>query len=185
MLKEILMRLPILSSLILSACSSVIPTTALRLNAMSPLQADPAGFAVAVTLPDGLGIEQETALLKFIVTRTDTNETVEDVFVLERLTTENEVFRVAPEDLDSLRAAQVVAREWRAENDDATSGSLSIMIGPCQVADGPSTDAVVSVAIQVSTDGPFLPLVSNGPISAIVEPEQIRAMGRCRSELER
>ncbi len=176
------MRSLILSALTLSACTSIVPSKVLRLHALSPIEADPAGFAVAITLPKGLEIEPQSARLMFMVTRTDTGETRDDVFVLERMTAERAIYRVAPNDLNALRAAQVVAREWKAENDDATSGSLGVTLSPCKVGTGPAPDARATVAIRVNEDGPFLPLILNGPISAIAEPEQIRDMGACGTE---
>ena len=173
------MRLLILPVLLLSACTSVVPATALRLRSLSPMEADPAGFAVTITLPEGLDIEPNSARLKFTVTRADTGEIHENTFVLDRMAAGQATYRVAPSDLDALRAAQAVARQWKAEADDATSGSLNVTLSPCKIGAGPAPEARVSVGIRVAKDGPFQPLVRNAPISAIADPQQISNMGAC------
>jgi hypothetical protein len=50
--KGIVMRpLAPLSLALLAGCSAVVPTTAARLAGVSPLEADPAGFEIALDLP--------------------------------------------------------------------------------------------------------------------------------------
>ncbi len=170
------MRFAFLSVLALSACTSIVPMTAMQLSGLSPTTADPADFAVDLTLPAGIDLGPGTAKLLFTVTRTDVDQTEEGVFTLQR---DGSVFRVDPADHAALRALQATARQWKAENDDATGGSLSINLSPCLLGDGPADDAKVSVAIQMKQDGPFLPLVRNGPISAVTSEEQLRDMPAC------
>lgn len=170
------MRLVTLSVLLLSACTSIVPSTVMRLNGLSPTTADPAGFAIDLALPAGIDITPGTAQLMFLVIRADTGEAQSGAFVLER---EGTVFRVAPQDLDRLRALQATARSWQAEGDDATTGSLGINLSPCVVGDGPVPDARVSVGLRLAQDGVFLPLVRNGPLSAVAPDAQIRDMGAC------
>ena len=173
------MRLTILAALMLSACTSIVPSTIMQLNGLSPTTADPAGFEIAVDLPDGLDIRPGTARLTFAVARSDTGAAQTGTFVLERREGSVTSFRVAPDDLSALRALQATARAWKAENPNATSGSLGLNVSPCKRGAGPANDARVSVAIRMEQDGAFLPLVRNGPISAVAEPDQIRDMGAC------
>lgn len=179
------MRALILPFLILSACSNVVPSTAMRLNALSPLEADPAQFAVAITLPEGLDIEPKSARLRFNVRRSDTGETRNGNFVLQRVVAGPAIYQVAPDDLDALRAVQAVARQWKGENPGATRGSMSVTLSPCKAGEGPADNARASIAIKVTADGPYLPLIRNGPISAVSDPEQIRKMGACTLDLQR
>ncbi|NSX53654.1 hypothetical protein [Parasulfitobacter algicola] len=172
------MRFAILSAFILSACTSIVPTTALRLSTISPFEADPAGFALAITMPKGFDIEPKSARLVFIVTRNDTYEARKETFVLDRIDADQTVFRVAPNDLDALRAIQAVAKQWKAESND-TNGSLGVTLTPCKLGAGPAEDARVSVAIRVKKDGPFMPLVRNAPIAAVAEQAQLHQMGNC------
>lgn len=164
--------------LILSACTRIVPDTVSQLNALSPLEADPAGFAVAITLPKGLDITPQSARLMFAVARADTGETRDGAFVLERTSADQATYQVALRDLNALRALQEVAQQWKNDG-DATSGSLSVTMSPCRVGAGPADDARASVDIRIDANGPFLPLIRKGPISALAEPEQIRNMGAC------
>lgn len=170
------MQFKFLSVLLLSACTSIVPSTVMRLNGLSPTTADPAGFAIDLTLPAGIDVQSGTAQLMFSVTRSDTNETRVGTFTLERA---GSTFRVAQTDLPALRTLQATARQWDAENNDATEGSLGINLSPCKVGDGPAADARVGVALRMAPDGAFLPLVRNGPLSAVASMEQIRDMGAC------
>ncbi|MEJ8561836.1 hypothetical protein QTO30_11835 [Yoonia sp. GPGPB17] len=170
------MRIGVLSALLLSACTSIVPSTVMRLNDVSPTTADLAGFAIDLSLPAGIDIVPGTAQLMFAVTRSDTGEMQSGAFVLER---EGSVFRVAPQDLSELRALQATARAWEAENEDASNGSLGISLSPCLIGDGPAPNARVSVGLRLAEDGAFLPLVRNGPLSAVAPDAQIRDMGAC------
>ncbi len=173
------MRFVILTALLLSACTSIVPGTVMRLNAISPLEADPADFAVAITLPDGLGITPNSAQLAMEVSRTDTGESRSDVFILERLQGDPVIYQIAPDDHADLRALQAISLQWQEENDDATSGSIGVTLAPCKIGNGPAADARVSVAIRTAQDGAFLPLIRNGPVSAVADPDQIHDMGAC------
>ena len=170
------MRLPILSTLLLSACTSLVPSTVMRLNNVSPLTADPAGFAVNLTLPDGIDVTPDTAQLIFGVTRSDIDQKQSGTFTLER---EGTIFRIPPADVPALRALQKTAQDWGDQNEDATSGSLGINLTPCKRGAGPGANAQVSVALRLQEGGAFLPLVRNGPLSAVATVDQIRDMGAC------
>ncbi|MEJ6404108.1 hypothetical protein [Yoonia sp. 2307UL14-13] len=170
------MRVKVLFAILLSGCTSIVPMTAMRLSGLSPTTADPADFAVDLTLPAGIDVSPGAARLLFSTTRTDTDETASGAFALLR---DGSVFRVDPADHDALRALQATARDWDAENPDATEGSMLINVAPCRVGAGPAADATVSVAIQMEQDGAFLPLVRNGPLSAVASEEQLREMPDC------
>ncbi len=170
------MRFALFSALALSACTSIVPSTAMQLSGLSPTTADPADLAVDLTLPAGIDVSPGSALMLFSTTRSDTNETAEGTFVLQR---DGSVFKVNPADYAELRSLQATARAWNAENADATKGSLSISLSPCRLDAGPEDDARVSVAVRMAPDGAFLPLVRNGPLSAVTSEEQLRDMPDC------
>ncbi|SFR31727.1 hypothetical protein SAMN04488005_0158 [Yoonia tamlensis] len=174
------MRLSLLPILALCACSSIVPSTVARLSTLSPTTADPAGFAVLMTLPDGLGVQRGSARLIFSARRTDTGETLQEDVILER-DAGAQLFRIAAADYARLRAAQATARLWETQNKDATQGALSVHVAACKIGAGPDPDARVSVAIQTTQGGEFQPLVRNGPLSAIASAAQIRDMGACLS----
>lgn len=170
------MRLTLLLTLLISGCTSIVPLTAMRLSGISPLTADPADFAVELALPTGIDVSPGSARLIFSVTRTDRDETLEGVFALKR---EGAVFTIDPADHVALRELQAISRQWKADNGDATAGSLSINLAPCRRGDGPDDDAWVNVAIRMTQEGAFLPLVRNGPLSAVTSEAQLREMPMC------
>ena len=170
------MKAKILYAFLLSGCTSIVPMTAMRLSGLSPTTADPADFAVDLTLPAGVDVSPGAAKMMFSTTRTDTDETAARAFTLQR---DGSVFRVDPADHAAFRALQATARQWDAENPDATKGSLTINLAPCRVGAGPAANATVSVAIQMEQGGDFLPLVRNGPLSAVTSEEQLRNMPDC------
>lgn len=170
------MRFAILSALALSACTSIVPLTAMRLSTLSPINADPADFAVDLTLPAGIDVSPEGAILLFTVMRADRDETQEGTFALRR---EGSVFTIDPDDHAALRGLQAMARDWKAEKGTDTSGSMSINVSPCKLDEGPAADAKVSVAVRVEQGGAFMPLVRNGPLSAVTSHEQLRDMPDC------
>jgi len=162
--------------ILLAGCTSIVPSTAMRLNNVSPTTADPADFAVALTLPDGIDVQPGSAKLTFVVTRTDFDQTAEGTFTLQR---EDDIYAIAPSDHATLRALQATARQWDTENASATEGSLAINLSPCLLGAGPSDDARVNVAIRLAQDGAFLPLVRHGPLSAVTSAEQLGDIPQC------
>ena len=156
---------------LLTACGAVSLGTLTRLSALSPLTADPADMAVAVDLPEGVGIRPGSARLTFEVTRGA--ESVSRVMVLAGAPETG--LSVAPEDLAPLAEAQALARDWKAVDPDGTSGILSLTFDPCRDGDL-AAEATVSAAIRLEEDGPFLPLlrgVSVAEVSGLPDPADL------------
>ncbi|MEL6683193.1 MAG: hypothetical protein AAFQ09_11185 [Pseudomonadota bacterium] len=170
------MKIWLLCACLASGCTALVPTTAMRLNGLSPTTADPADIAVDLKFPDGIDVSPGSARLSFSTMRIDTDETAAGDFALQR---DGTVFRVAPADFSALRALQATARQWSDESPAKTNGSLSISLSPCRVGTGPAADASVSVAIQLEQGGAFLPLVRDGPLSAVTSEAQLRDMPDC------
>lgn len=157
----------------LSACTALVPSTVGRLMALSPLTADPEAIALRVTLPDGTGIMPGSA--KMILETTGGIEK-SGTFILAR---QGDVFSVAPNDVDRLRTLQAEIAAVEATNPNDISGSLGITAGPCVVGEGPTADSRLSVGMRLAVDGPFLPLVRNGPLSAMFDETDIATWPTC------
>jgi len=166
----------IASALLLSACGSVVPTTVLKLSNLSPLTADPADFAVQVTLPDGIDVTPGTAQLTFTGQRTPDSPKTSGTFTLARA---GDVFRIAPDDLQPIRDLQAQFNAWETEDADQSSGSLGVTVGACTTGAGPTPDARISVAIQIADGGPFLLLVRNAPLLDVAAQDDINALLPC------
>lgn len=161
-------------ALCLTACTALVPSTVGRLMALSPLTADPEAIALRLTLPEGAGIRPGSALM--VLETTNDGSTTTDTYVLDQ---RGDVFAVAATDVPLLRARQAEIAAMEAADPDAISGSLSITASPCKIGDGPTLNSRISVAMRLAVDGPFLPLVNNGPLSAVFDETDIAAWPAC------
>ncbi|MEL6572752.1 MAG: hypothetical protein AAFQ64_13895 [Pseudomonadota bacterium] len=161
-------------ALTFTACTALVPSTLGQLMTLTPLTADPEAIALQLTLPDGAGIMPGSAAM--VLEATQNGETTSDTFVLEQ---SGDIFSVAASDLSRLRARQAMLRAAEEADPDGVSGALSLTAGPCQTGDNLSVDARISVGMRLAVDGPFLPLVRNGPLSAVFDEAEIAAWPPC------
>lgn len=176
--------------LALSACGAVDLSTVARLSALSPVEADPAGFAAALALPDGLDLRPGGATLRLGATRADTGQETGSTYVLERTDLDGadgvaapeganlSLYRVAPADLDRLRAQQATIRDWKADF-PGTTGSLTIALDGCREGSGPAEDAVGAVYLRTEPDAPFLTLVRPSPLARVFDRDDISTLPAC------
>jgi hypothetical protein len=160
----------------LSGCTSMVVSTVMELAAIDPLEADPAGFGVMLDLPEGLGLVPGTAVMQMSAVRKDTGENLSRNAVLEN---DGEVWRIVSGDVQGIRDWQATIKDLKAQPGVDVSGSIGIAVEPCQIGDGPAPDARASVSIQIKEDGTFLPLVRNGPISAVAGDADLGQMASC------
>jgi hypothetical protein len=170
-MKPVILIFAMLIGFILQACGAVVLPTLAMLNGMSPLTADPAGFEVAVAMPEGADVPDGAATFTLEMTRSDTGEAFDRDFVLQRRAAADGriLFRVNPADLDELRTLQARAVAWEAEDPDAASGSISVGVTACAKGDGPAEDARFSVSIRTQVDGAFMPLIRDTLVSEVIE----------------
>ena len=165
-----------LAVLALSACASLNPLTLYHLSQLSPLEADPADFTVAIDVPNGASIEPGSATLGLSAIRG--NETIGAEYALASINGNPidlpppkgryNLYRIADTDLAAIRATQAKARLWEAEDPDGTQGSLSAGLKPCTLGDGPAKDAAVAIQLRITPGGPFLPLVKSMSLRQVV-----------------
>ena len=160
----------------LSACSAVPLATAMRLGALDPLSADPAGMAVVLELPEGLGIEEGTAQLSLRARAADGAE-VSGRYALEQGT--DGAWRVRAGDRARLRADQARAADWERADPEGTEGQFSVSLGPCRTGDAPIAEGRVSASFQLEPGAPFLPLLRNVPVADVAETAGIAALPAC------
>ncbi len=164
-MKRILLAIAAAASL--QACSSVVLSTAAMLNATSPMEADPAGFEVAVTIPEGVVVPKGGATMGLANANSKLDQEFNETYALQQRTTTDgqTLFRIDPADLDKVRAFQTRAIAWETDDPDASSGSFSVAVAFCQVGDGPAPDDRFSVSIRTEPDGIFLPLIRNAKVA--------------------
>lgn len=152
----------ILAAALLAACSEVPMRTLAALNQVDPLTADPAGFEMTMTLPEGVVITDMALSLTLESARDDTGEAISEQVVMQQVARgDTRLFRVAPEDLPRLRLAQATVAQWEQDAPDANRGSLSVFGTGCVAEETVPPDARVSVGLRVEPDGPVLPLLRN------------------------
>ena len=176
------MRAPFLvASLLLTACGSIVPTTASRLAAVDPVSADPAAISVEMVLPQGLGVMPQGAKLAVVADRADTGQRSAGEYTLAGRRNENGRLRlsVAAEDQSRLRQQQALVRAWQEEAPNDTKGQLSVSLSGCLIGNGPSDDAVVSVFVQLEPEGPVLPLLRDVPLARALTTSEINGLGPC------
>ncbi len=181
---------PMLALPLAMSCSKVVMTTAAILGATSPMDADPQGFEVAVTLPSATGVQNDGAHFIVGMENAQLDESFERTFILQQSETRDGkiLFRVNPDDLDELRALQAKAKAWEMADPVASSGSISVFVSPCAIGDGPNLDDTFSVAMRTQVDGAFLPLIRGASIEDVVNAlesenpqEDLKRLPQCKS----
>lgn len=160
-------------------CTSLVPSTVADLRALSPLDADPGALAVALDLPAGQGIAAGTEAITLSAIRSDTGEEVgHRAALLPDADTSGIIaqpggrvtaYRIAPSDLDALRAVQRRVKAWKEEAPDAVKGSLSVALQGCTLGTGPNPDARASLWIQTEANKPMQPLLRDAPLSKAID----------------
>lgn len=173
-------------SLALSACASIVPSTAARLAGFDPLTVDPAGIDLVVILPPGLSVSPGSARLELSAVRG--RERREGSFQLADRPAAQGIdvppgasarsFAIADADVPRMRALQADIAAWKREG--KAQGSLGVGVGGCTVGEGPAADARGSVLIRVAADGPFLPLIDNGKLADLLGAEVLAAIKPCQ-----
>lgn len=177
---------PFAASLVLAACSAIVPSTAARLASFDPLTADPAAIELAVILPPGLAVSPGSATLELSADRGAQHRSgtfrmadhaAPDIAVPAGATARG--FVIAEADVARMRALQTEIAGWKATG--AAKGSLGLGIGGCAIGEGPAPDATGSVLIRVRKNGPFLPLIADGRLVDLLGPEVLAAIKPCQS----
>lgn len=160
----------------LASCASVNPIGLAKLAAMDPLTADPAQLAVAARLPEALKLRTGDLVLTMKSDGAQGADAIDERFLLdvkdakageagvivpqagERLQTA----RVAPTDIERLRATQAKARVVKAAGGKKGKGSISINArGACRTGDLPAGALNLNIFMANETGGGWFPVVSN------------------------
>lgn len=163
--------LALIASLSLSACGSVVMTTAAMLGMTNPLEADPGNYEIAVDIPDGVDVAKDGVKFTFAAKNTVLNTDQSYVYALARRETMDgrSLFRFAETDLPEIRAFQATSKQREMDNPDANSGSISVMVSFCKIGDGPADDDTFSVAIRTKPGGRFTTLIRNARVKDAID----------------
>ena len=134
------------------------------LAALDPLTADPAGMAIRLHLPEGVGIDPGTAALRLIA-ENGAGERVDERYALRPI---EDAWRLNRTDRARLRTDQARVLGWETADPDGTRGSFAVGLTPCVTADRAPDGATLSADLQIAPDAPFRPLLRDQSIAGML-----------------
>jgi hypothetical protein len=157
----------------------------MALDDLDPMTADPAGFEIALELPEQLGLIENGAQLEFAATRGTTGETLGGEYTLleHTLADGRTIYRIPQNGIEDIRALQQNAATWDA-TDDTEAGdnelSVGVQVDFCRkTEDVLAEDLRFSVFIRLAKNAPLLPLVRNGRVTEVVETDALNELDIC------
>ena len=181
----------VLCALFLSACGTLVPSTAARLAAFSPLEANPSDIAVALILPQELRVREDGAKLELIAQRSDTGEEFKGAYTLAETpanaadfgadaAANARFYAIRPADADEMRKAQDKVKAWKAAGlSSKGSGSIGIGLDACTTGAAPAPDARVSAYIRTAPGAAFLPLIEKAQLIQLLGAELLAQLKPC------
>ncbi|WP_284163953.1 hypothetical protein [Frigidibacter sp. SD6-1] len=164
--------------LFLAACSYLNPVAVKDLSLLDPLRADPSVIEARVTLPEGLRLRPDQALLTVEAQKGDLriaeNFRLRLVEGLEGGVTQ---LSLSPVDAERFRAWQ--AKVLNLRQSGPAPGSLSVSLGACATGSGPAPDATGSLGLRLRADAPMAPVIDEAPLVDLLGPENLAAIGPC------
>ena len=180
--------------LALSACASVNPVGLAKLAAMDPLSADPQQISVAARLPQALKLRTGDLVMVVKTNGAEGPDAIDETFSLavadaaagdagviapgdgERLQTA----RVAPQDIDRLRATQAKARALKAAGGAKGKGSLTVSAkGGCKTAELGDAELLMNLYMQTEANGEWFPVVSALDLRRALGAETLQKVPLC------
>lgn len=153
------------AAIALAGCSFIEPEMIARLRALDPMTANPSDIVARVSLPEGLEVAPNGAVLEFTARRSDSDEVVSGWYPLQR---EDDVWRLAPEDAAAIRDIQMQMRMWENEAPEAAEGRVQMHVKGCALGTGPDPDASLSVDLSLDGGQRFRPFLRNMTAAEVV-----------------
>jgi hypothetical protein len=181
--------------LCVAACGAIVPETAMRLAANSPLEADPSAIAVALLLPNGLAVRDGGAKLELTAKGIGPTEGFKGAYTLAETPVDAAGFgadpdkdagatarfyTITPADAAEMRKAQAALKEQgRAGTRRKGLASIGIGLDGCTTGQGPAPDARVSIYIRTEAKGAFYPLIDKANLSQLLGPVLMAQLKPC------
>jgi len=179
MLKKILASAAIFS---LWGCTSLVPSTLVRLNALDPFTADPNDMAVALELPAGLALQAGSTQMMFKAVHSPSGEAHQREYVLreQRMPDGLVIYTLSPEDIENLEAMKVSLLPWKETSDGNSSLSMGVIADACRVPgiEVPA-DPRVTILLRLEADGPLRPLVRDASILEYFDVADLAELPQC------
>ncbi|MCH2078332.1 MAG: hypothetical protein MK180_15885 [Rhodobacteraceae bacterium] len=151
----------------LSACTSIAIPTALKLDRLDPLTANPTGFVVQARFDPELRVTPGAEELSFTITRGATGEVFGGPQPLRILHGEDGIvtYALTREAAETLRDLQAKAATW--PKDGQNSLSMNFTFDACLATADAAPE--FSVAIRLAEDAAFLLLLRSTPMAKVLE----------------
>lgn len=181
--------------LFVAACGAIVPETAMRLAANSPLEADPSAIAVALLLPDGLAVRDGGAKLELTAKGIGPTELFKGAYTLAELPVDAAGFgadsagdagatvrfyTIPPSDAAEMRKAQAKLKVLdRAGKRRKGAASIGIGLDGCRIGARPAPDARVSIFLRTETAGAFYPHIDKANLAQLLGPKLMAQLKPC------
>jgi len=178
----------ILTLIFLAACGSVNVSTLVQLNRFDPLTTDPEGFVIAVVLPMGLDVPQNS--VRLVYQWASDTDTIGGDYMLQRqsefarhgipLAAGHQLFffNLSNDAAAQLRDVQQnIAVQKAADVDGA--GTIAVYAMPCLTQDTMPEAPLISTYLRIETGASFLPLLQDFDINKIAQENGSAGMPQC------
>ncbi|WP_171208593.1 MULTISPECIES: hypothetical protein [unclassified Ruegeria] len=150
--------------LLFIGCNSVVPGTVRQLTDVDPLTARPSDIALKLELPSALGVRPDSGRIELSGHGADGS--ISKRFVLHEV--DDGVFLIADQDIERFQSVQQEISRMKMEDPEGTKGSLSLSFGPCLNHPTDIDQERLTVAIRLSQEGEFLPLLVDVPARTVM-----------------
>lgn len=178
----------ILLSLLVCGCSFVDATTAYKLSKLDPLTADPAGFAVAIMVPEEIDIPPKETEFVFEWSEGDIhlggpftldrrvnppmqNFTVPDGMVVYHY----DLPATAVDEIAQMQRDILISKSIGKDGD----GSLTITTGACLIDDVVIDNPQITVLLRIEQDGEFLPIMHDADLETLLSTSGYSELESC------
>lgn len=170
------------ATLALSACTSFVPSTLMKLNRLDPFTANPAYFAVLLDAPAGLSLVEDTTKMNVYATHSPSGQSWNETYILDEFRdgAGQVTYILTPDSVDNLRALQATLNGFVETSDGNGTGGFGISMDPCRDVDVALVDdPKLSLYVRFEIDGPFRPLVRDASVLEFFEIDEIPDLPQC------
>lgn len=165
-----------------AACTSVVPSTLMRLAALDPFTADPNDMAVALELPAGLALQDGSTEMMFMAVHSPSGETHRRDYTLQEQSTDDGlvIYTLSDADVENLNAMKTSLLPWKETSDGNSTLSMGVTADACRVPGieiGP--DPRVNVLLRLEEEGPLRPFLRDAPLLEYFEVAELAELPQC------
>lgn len=162
----------------LAASLSGAPARAQGGPQIDPLTADAAALLAVVTLPDGLRLRPDQAILDVATTQGEVRLAERFLMRLSAGADDRRTYlSLAPKDVERFRDWQRRTRDLKRAG--PATGQMSLGLGACTTGAGPDWTAKGALGLRLTTGAPVATIIDSAPLVALLGPKNLAAVGPC------